>query len=112
MRWPSLIKGFAQSTPVSVTVDAEGVDEDGAPIEGATWSGTANWQDASGIVFTKDRVEVDVRATLYIDGDPFPAVPWITGGIVEAFDGVREIVRGSKGRNPDGTVNFTRLDLR
>ncbi len=112
MRWPRLVAGFTQSTPVAVTVELEGFDRDGAPIEGASWEGSANWQDVSKRVYSRDRVEIDVTASLYIDGDPFPEVASITGGTVEAFGEERDIVLGSKGRNPDGSVNFTRLELR
>lgn len=112
MRWPKLVLPWTQSSLVSVSVDAEGVDEDGAPIEGASWSGLANWQDKSKRVFGKDKMQVDVSASVYIDGDPLPDVANITGGTVEAFGEMREIAQGSKGRNPDGTVNYTRLELR
>lgn len=112
MRWPKLVRGWAQGVPVSVTVDAEGIDEDGAPVEGASWSGECNWQDVAGTVYTRDRVEVEVGARLYIDGDPFPSVPFIEGGTVTVSGEEREIAKGSKARNPDGTVNHVRLDLR
>lgn len=112
MRWPRLVRAWAQGVPVAVSIDADGIDEDGAPIVGAEWSGSCNWQDVSGRTYTRDTVEVEVGATLYIDGDPFPSVPFITGGTVAVAGEEREILKGSKARNPDGTVNHTRIDLR
>lgn len=112
MHWPKLVKSFTQSTGVTATIDVDGVDEDGAPIEAAMWSGLCNWQDSTGRHYTRDRVEVDVRATLYIDGDPFPGVWSVSGGTVTVGDDTREIITARKNRNPDGTVNNTELWLR
>ena len=111
MRWPSLVKQFAQSTPVSVSVEAEGYDEDGAPVEAATWEGEASWQDTARRTFATDRGEDVATATLYMSGDVLPGVPRIAGGTVSAFGHERRIVAGAKWRNPDGTVNYTRLEL-
>ena len=112
MRWPSLVKGFTQSMPLKVSVDAVGIDEDGAPITGASWSGKANWQDHPARSYTGRTVQDDVRASVYIDGDPFPRLFVIAGGSVRVGSEEREIVQGMKARNPDSTVNYTRLDLR
>lgn len=112
MRWPRLVVPFAQSVEVSASVDADGIDEDGAPIEGASWSGMCNWQDSVSRSFTKDRTEVEVNAVLYIDGDAFPSMRAAAGGIASIGDEQREIVKVRKNRNPDGTVNNTELWLR
>lgn len=112
MRWPRLVLGIAQSTPVDAVVDVDGVDEDGAPVEGASWSGRCNWQDSTDRMFGRDRTEVDVGARLYIDGDPFPSMWTVGGGEVTVGDDTREIVRARKNRNPDGSVNNFELWLR
>lgn len=112
MRFPRLVKAFTQSIPITAVVDADGIDEDGAPIVGATWEGSCNWQDRSVETFDHTKVETKVVATLYIDGDPFSGLAIISGGNVTAFGETREIVQGMKARNPDGTVNYTRIDLK
>lgn len=112
MRWPRLVMPFTQSTAVSVVADADGIDEDGAPVEGARWSGLCNWQDATVERYGKGESETEVTASLYIDGDAFPTLALVSGGTVEAFGEERRIVRATKARNPDGTVNHTRLELR
>lgn len=112
MLYPSLVKQFTQSTPVEVIIDADGIDEDGAPIEGAQWSGQANWQDYVTEFFGKEKAETEVHARLYIHGDPFPELAIIAGGEVTAFGNEYSIISGMKARNPDATVNYTRLDLK
>jgi hypothetical protein len=112
MKWPSLVLPWTQSTAISASIDAEGIDEDGAPITAGEWTGECNWQDVSSRRYTTDKLSVDVAASLYITGDPLPSIAHITGGTVTIDGDVREILKGTKARNPDGTVNYTRLDLR
>ena len=112
MRFPSLVVPFARSMAVDVTVDADGIDEDGAPIEGAHWSGKGNYQDKVLEVYDGKRVETDVKAVVYLHQDPFPELSIIAGGSVSVLGETREIKAGSKARNVDGTVNYTRLDLK
>lgn len=112
MRWPKLVLPFTQSMPVEADIDLDGLDEDGAPLVGVTWRGKGNWQDATAEVYSRDHATTEVRAHLYIDGDPFAGVATIAGGTVRAFGEEHRIVQGCKARNPDATVNYTRLDLR
>ena len=44
-------------------------------------------------------------------GDPIFAAPAIVGGEITVFGVKRRIWQGEKARNPDGTVNYTRLDV-
>jgi len=54
---------------------------------------------------------VQVSAVLLFDGDIAPDTPTLSAGFV-VLDGVkRNIVQGIKHRNPDGTVNYTELDV-
>lgn len=112
MRFPSLVAPMARSMSVDITVDADGIDEDGAPIEGARWSGKGNYQDKVLEIYDGKRVETDVKAVVYLHGDPFPSLAVIAGGSVSVMGETREIKAGAKARNIDGTVNFTRLDLK
>ena len=51
------------------------------------------------------------KQSLLFDGDIAPDIPTLSAGFV-VLDGVkRNIVQGIKHRNPDGTVNFTELDV-
>ena len=112
MRWPRLVLPWTQSTPVEASIDLDGIDADGAPLPGASWAGRCNWQDSTSRTFQTDRSSVDVRAVLYVDGDPFPGVWSVSGGTVTVGGDSRHVVRARKNRNPDGTVNNTELWLR
>lgn len=129
MKFPSLVKKQFCKTPVEVTIYGEGVTEDGAPLTvfecknlypydslypSATLHGGSalcNMQSKAKTVYTKEQKIVQVSAVLLFDGDIAPDSPTLSGGFV-ILDGVkRNIVQGTKHRNPDGTVNFTELDV-
>jgi len=112
MIYPKLVRSFTESTAVSVVVNAEGIDEDGAPVEAAAYSGNCNYQDVAKRVVTSDKVEVELTGVAYFDGDIMPHLAVISGGTVKVNGEERKIVQGMKARNPDSTVNYTRLDLK
>lgn len=112
MKYPRLVKDSVLTTPIEVSIEAEGVDENGAPLAVSEYSGKCNWQDTARRVITSDRSEVQLTAQAYFDGDICPETASITGGKVTVFGEERRIVQGMKARNPDGSVNYTRLDVR
>lgn len=129
MKFPSLVKKQFCKTPVEVTIYGEGVTEDGAPVvafecgecyptdtlypSNILCGGNAlcNVQSKAKTVYTKEQKIVQVSAVLLFDGDIAPDTPTLSAGFV-VLDGVkRNIVHGIKHRNPDGTVNYTELDV-
>lgn len=129
MKFPQLVKQQFCKTPVGITIYGESVTEDGAPIvafecrklyasENLYPSETlfpgnthCNMQSNAKTVYTKEQKIVQVSAVLLFDGDIAPDCPNLSGGFV-VLDGVkRNIIQGTKHRNPDGTVNFTELDV-
>ncbi len=130
MKYPCLVRPQFCKTPIYLTLYGEGLTEDGAPI--AIYERTelfaqddllpsdnlygdyiyCNYQDCAKTVLTAQQKKVEVSGIILIPGDIAPNVPVISGGFAE-IDGVkREIVKGVKARNPDGTVNFTELDVK
>ena len=129
MNFPSLVKKQFCKTPVEVTIYGEGIAEDGAPVVAFRcgeiypsdtllpntnlFAGNAhcNMQSKAKTVYTKEQKIVQVSAVLLFDGDIAPDSPTLSAGFV-VIDGVkRNIVQGIKHRNPDGTVNYTELDV-
>jgi hypothetical protein len=54
---------------------------------------------------------VQLSGTALFPGDIAPELDTIGAGTVTVFGETRRIFRGTKARNPDGTVNYCRLDL-
>ena len=129
MKFPSLVKNQFCKTPVEVTIYGEGLTEDGAPdvlfecrelfpsndlYPSDTLHGGCvycNLQNKAKTVMTAQKKIVQVNGILLVPGDIIPNSSTISSGFV-VIDGVkRDIVQGIKVRNPDGTVNYTELDV-
>lgn len=111
MKWPVLVPRALCRTPIRVTIHTEGIDEDGAPAVALTVETVCNWQDSAQTVRVGQEQFVRLSGVALFSGDLCPELAAIGGGEVTVFGEKRTIFQGSKCRNPDGTVNYTRLEL-
>ncbi|MEE1218598.1 MAG: hypothetical protein U0L20_01585 [Ruminococcus sp.] len=129
MKFPSLVKSQFCKTPVEITIYGEGVTEDGAPISAFECQDLCpsedlypsetlhignlfcNLQSNAKTVYTKEQKIVQMSGVLLFNGDIAPNCEIISGGFVLLNGEKRIIVKGVKHRNPDGTVNYTELDV-
>ncbi len=111
-KWPSLILPQFCKTELIVHIESEDIGENGAPLFIVDWSGTCNYQDVAKKIYTTDKMLVEVTGTCLIPEDIVPDLAVITSGKVVIHKEERLIVQGTKARNPDGTVNFTKLELK
>lgn len=112
MKFPNLVPKQFCKTAVRVTITCEDLTEDGSPIlilDNAPFQ--CNYQDKVKTVLTDTKKDVQVNGVCLISGDIAPSSPTISGGFVEIYGVKRNIVCGIKARNPDGTVNYTELDV-
>ena len=112
MRFPELVPDAVCKTPITLVIEGEGVDEDGAPPSTAKLSLYCNFQDGGKTVYTKDQKIVEISGRAYFNGDICPNLSNITGGEGYIFGEKREIHQGFKRRNPDGTVNHTEIQFK
>lgn len=75
------------------------------------YSGKCNYQDKAKTVWSAEKKAVQITGTALFPGDICPDLPVISGGDAIIFGVKRQIVQGTKARNPDGTVNFTEVLL-
>lgn len=111
MKFPCLILEKFCKTELSLILETEGVSEEGAPISSAEWSGKCNYQSQAKKVYTDKKVWVAVTGTCLIPGDVAPNLAVISSGTATLFGETRKIVSGAKLRNPDGSVNYTRIEV-
>lgn len=109
MKYPELVPDWVCTTPIVITIEGEGIDEDGAPIEYESLELMCNYQDGGKIMLTEEQRIVMVSGRAYFNGDIIPDISNITSGEAEIFNEKREIMQGFKRRNPDGTVNHTEI---
>lgn len=109
MKWPELVQPWACKTPVIVRLTG-GIGEDGAPVERPPIETLCSFSEKQKQVLDAQRRMVTLEGTLLFSGDLAPDMAALTGAV--EIGGRRwDIYRASRGRNPDGTVNFTQLEL-
>lgn len=111
MRYPDLVPARTCKTPINVHIDQEGVSEEGEPLVALDADLMCNYQDAAKTILTAEKKLVEIAGTALFCGDICPGLPVISGGTVTIFGVERRIAIGQKARNPDGTVNYTKLEV-
>lgn len=111
MRYPKLVPDYLCKTDIDVTIYGEGITEDGAPEKHPLGKLKCNYQDGAKTILTKEQKRVKISGTAFFNGDICPEAAIISAGQVEIFGVKRDIAQGTKARNPDGTVNYTLLEL-
>ncbi|MDO5402978.1 MAG: hypothetical protein Q4F11_06020 [Eubacteriales bacterium] len=112
MKYPCLVLARYCKTPVKVKIEQEGINEYGDKLPKISWIGQCNYQSKGRTVLTADKKLIQLSGRALIPGDICPELPEITAGTIEVDGVVRTIYQGAKERNPDGTVNHTRLDVK
>lgn len=111
-KWPQLVLPKFCNTSLRVIVDSEELNENGTPKNHVDWTGYCNYQDKAKRVYTSEKEFIEITGTCLIPGDIAPELATIPSGKVFIFDTERVLIQGTKARNPDGTVNYTQLELK
>lgn len=111
MKYPCLVPSVLCRVPVHVVLYGEGISEDGEPIKAFEGDFKCNYQDSAETTLSAEQKRVKISGTALFNGDICLDVAVISDGTVTVFGVERKIAKGSKARNPDGSVNYTRLDL-
>lgn len=107
--WPALVPPGMCQTPCTVVLTA-GEGEDSSPVVAATLELKCNWQDHPKQVLDAERRLIRLGGVALFAGDIEPSVDVLTG-TVEIYGVKWTIHQGTKCRNPDGSVNYTKLEL-
>ena len=111
MRYPPLVPPAVCHTKIKVYLE-DGINPDGSPRRVTIYDGMCNYSEHMRQVLDADRRLCTLSAVALIPGDMSPDSEQLSGSVLIG-DGqtVRTIHSASRARNPDGTVNYTRLDL-
>jgi hypothetical protein len=110
MAFLKLVRGA--KTPVRVVIEAAEPNEFNEREILLDSDFLCNYQDSAAVKRSTDKQAPEVTGTIYIDGDILPSAAVIASGHAVVFGEKREIIKGTKARNLDGSVNYTRLDVR
>lgn len=110
MKYPKLVPDKVCTTPITVYRES-GLNRDGSPKRTVIFEGKCNYSEKTVQRMTADRQLITLSAEALFNGDIAPDADTIEGD-VEVLSGIhRRIYASQKNRNPDGTVNYTRLEL-
>lgn len=111
MKYPCLVDKRLCKTPIHVEITPEGVNKYGEPFNTIIIDTKCNYQDTAKTVLTAEKVLIQLDGIALFPGDIAPDLPSLSGGTVKVYGIERTIFRGTKARNPDGTVNYSKLEL-
>lgn len=111
MKYPCLVPKRLCRTKIELTIEQEGVNKYGEPLNSYAYTGMCNYQDKAKVVYTEEKKKVQITGTAIFPGDICPELPVISCGHAVVFGKIRQIAQGTKARNPDGSVNFTEVQL-
>lgn len=109
MKWPCLVKEVFCKTDISLDLEQEGVNTYGEPLETVHYEGKCNYQDSAKRILTDQKKIVQITGVALFPGDICPELSVISGGIAVVHGVKRRIIKGTKARNPDNTVNYTEV---
>lgn len=111
MQYPNLVPKRLCKTSIHLELEQEGLSEYGEPLAPIAIDALCNYQDGGKTIFTDDKKAIELTGKALFCGDICPALSVISGGNAYIFGVKRRIYQGRKARNPDGTVNYTEVDL-
>ena len=111
MVFPCLIDKKFCNTDIVVSIDSDELNEDGELADALKIITKCNLQMGAKASFTKDKEKIELNGIALFVGDLCPTVPVIASGSVIINGKSYGINKGTKNYNPDGTVNYTTLEL-
>ena len=100
------------NVPCVVTLHAEGVSEDGGPVEAATIATKCIFSEHTRRVIEADDKTVMLAGKVIIQGDVAPSLSTVSDGTITIFARTYEIRAGHRPRNPDGSVHHTEFEIK
>lgn len=111
MKYPQLVPLCLCKTPIEVHLEFEELNDKGMPRKVLDLDLLCNFQDKAKTIFTTEKKLVQITGSAMFCGDIAPEFASLSGGHVVVFGQERRIIQGMKARNPDGTVNYCRLEV-
>lgn len=110
MVYPPLVPDAVCTTPIRIYLE-DGFGEDGSPHRTVLFSGRCNYRRVLVTKLQGEHRTVTVTGEAYLTGDVLQGQE--LSGVAQVGEDTtpRPIVRAERAYNPDGTVNYTRLEL-
>ncbi|MDE5771363.1 MAG: hypothetical protein K2I06_07005 [Ruminococcus sp.] len=110
MKFPELVPYRVCNIPVKI-YRTDGLNRDGSPKKMVIFEGKCFFSEKVKQRITAEKQIITLSGEMLFHGDISPDTDVIEGE-AELLGGIRrKIYASEKARNPDGTVNYTRLEL-
>lgn len=110
MVYPPLVPDAVCRVPIQIYLE-DGFGEDGSPHRTILFSGRCNYRRTLVTKQDGEHRSVTVTGEVYLNGDILPGQELSGVAQLGGDPTPRQIARSERAYNPDGTVNYTRLEL-
>lgn len=99
------------NTQYSLTLNSEGISEDGEPISSVELEGKCIFSEKSKRIINSEGKQVILNGKVIIEGDIAPSLKTVGDGEITINNRKYSIYAGYRPRNPDGTIHHTEFEL-
>lgn len=99
-------------TDYSVTLNQNGISEDGEPINAFTGNGKCIFSEKAKRIIDGEGKQITLLGKVIVKGDIAPELVNISDGVISINNHSYEIWAGYRPRNPDGTIHHTELEVK
>jgi len=110
MKYPALVPDKICTTPVTVYRE-DGLNRDGSPKRTVIFEGKCFYSEKTKHKITAEKQLIALSGEALFNGDIATDTDVIAGEVLLLSGIKRRIYSSEKAKNPDGTINYTRLEL-
>lgn len=98
-------------TDYSLSLNAEGISEEGEPISSVEKTGKCIFSEHSKRIIDSNGKQITLVGKAIMKGDIAPSLKTISDGTITINGRTYDIYSGARPRNPDGSIHSSQLEL-
>ena len=98
-------------TDYSLTLNSEGISEEGEPIQSVEKEGKCIFSEHSKRIIDSNGKQITLIGKAIMKGDLAPSLKTVSDGTITINNRTYEIYSGARPRNPDGSIHSTQFEL-
>lgn len=103
---------FLLTTDCQITLNQNGISEDGEPIKAFTRSGKCIFSEKAKRIIDSEGKQITLLGKVIVKGDIAPDLVNVSDGAITINGHSYEIWAGYRPRNPDGTIHHTMWEVK
>lgn len=100
------------NTDYSISLNQEGISEDGEPISAFTGNGKCIFSEKAKRIIDNEGKQIILLGKVIVKGDIAPSLKSVSDGVITINGCNYEIHTGSRPKNPDGTIYSTNFEVK